>query len=106
MQVFKVNVPLVVENEIDHYVDKIAQDSIHDALKWYKDIMDKIYSLDKFPARRPYADEMSYHDFEIRNLIFGNYRILFRIKGQTVQVLHVKHGKMQRIPLEGKNKGQ
>ena len=101
MQVFKVDVPLIVENEIDHYVDEIAKDSINNALKWYRDLMDEIHSLDKLPARCPYADEMIYHDFEIRNLIFGNYRILFRIKNQTVQVLHVKHGKMARISLKG-----
>jgi plasmid stabilization system protein ParE len=100
MQVFKVYVPLIVENEIDHYVDEIAMDSINSALKWYRDIMDEIHSLDKFPARCPYADEMVYHDFEIRNLIFGDYRVLFRIEKKTVQILHVKHGRMERKPLE------
>ena len=62
--------------------------------------MDEIHSLEKFPSRCPYADEMIYHDFKIRNLIFGNYRVLFRIEKKTVQILHVKHGKMERNPLE------
>ena len=99
MRVFKVHISPTVEAEIEHYVHEIAKDSITHALKWYGDIMDNISRLEKSPARCPYADEMIFHDYEIRNLIFGNYRILFHIKGQTVQVLHVKHGKMQRRPL-------
>ncbi|MCK5591930.1 MAG: type II toxin-antitoxin system RelE/ParE family toxin [Candidatus Pacebacteria bacterium] len=87
-------------DEIEHYVDKIAKDSVNNALKWYEKIMREIDTLDKSPTRCPYADEMAFHDFEIRNLIFGIYRILFRIKGQTVQILHVKHGRMKRTPLK------
>jgi len=99
-QVFKVHISPTVEHEIEHYVHEIAKDPINNALKWYGDIMDKISMLNKSPARCPFADEMAFHDYEIRNLIFGNYRILFHIKVQTVQVLHVKHGKMKRRPLQ------
>ena len=100
MPVFKVHISPTVEDEIEHYVHEIAKDSINNALKWYGGILAKISTLNKSPARCPYANEMAFHDYEIRNLIFGNYRILFHIKGQTVQVLHVKHGKMKRRPLE------
>ena len=99
MRVFKVHISPTVEDEIEHYVHEIAKDSINNALKWYGDIMDKISTLNKSPTRCPFADEMVFHDYEIRNLIFGNYRILFHIKGQTIQVLQVKHGKMKRRPL-------
>ncbi len=100
MQVFKIHIPPTVEDEIEHYVHEIAKNSVTHALKWYGSIMGKISTLSKSPARCPYADEMAFHDYEIRNLNFGNYRVLFHIKGQTVQVLHVKHGKMKRRPLE------
>lgn len=100
MQAFKIKIPQSVEDEIEHYVDEIAKDSVNNALKWYGKIMDIIYTLDNSPTRCPYADEMAFHDFEIRNLIFGRYRILFRIEGHTVQILHVKHGRMKRRPLE------
>ncbi len=99
MRVFKVYISPTVEDEIEQYVHEIAKDSVINALKWYRAIMDKIMTLNKPPARCPYADEMVFHDYEIRNLLFGNYRILFHIKGYTVQVLHVKHGKMKRQPL-------
>lgn len=99
MQIFKVNVPPEVLSEIEHYVDAIAQDSVQSAVEWYLDIKQAIETLDQFPARCPYADENIFHDYEIRNLIFGNYRILFRIEEEIVQILHVKHGKMKRRPL-------
>jgi len=85
MQVFKVNVINEVLEEIEIEIEI--------------EIEEKIYSLDQSPTRCPYADEMVFHDYEIRNLIFGEYRILFHIDSLEVQVLHVKHGKMQRIPI-------
>ncbi len=99
MQIFKIDVPQEVLDEIEYYVDVIAQDSVQSAVKWYIDIKQRIETLDQSPARCPYADENIFHDYEIRNLIFGDYRILFRIEDKTVQILHVKHGKMRRRPL-------
>lgn len=99
MQIFKVDVPQEVLDEIEHYVDVIAQDSVQNAVEWYLNIKKTIETLDQFPARCPYADENIFHDYEIRNLIFGNYRILFRIESKTVQILHVKHGRMKRRPI-------
>ena len=60
---------------------------------------DKIAALNHSPSRCPYADEDRFHDYEIRNLIIGQYRVLFHIEKKTVQILHVKHGRMERIPL-------
>jgi len=99
MQAFKIDIPQEVLDEIEYYVDVIAQDSVQNALKWYFNIKQEIQTLNELPTRCPYADENIFHDYEIRNLIFGNYRILFRIENKVVQILHVKHGKMKRIPL-------
>lgn len=100
MSNFKVNLPESVIDEIEHYFVYIAQDSIQNALNWYQDIEEKIYTLDEFPSRCPVAYEDRFHDFEVRNLIFGEYRIIFRIQDKTVQVLHVKHGRLKREPLQ------
>lgn len=32
----------------------------------------------------------------IRHLIVGDYRALYLIRGDTVEVLHVRHGRMDR----------
>ncbi len=58
MQVFKVHISPSVIDEIEYYVDVIAQDSLPNAVKWYGEIMDKIKTLSQFPSRCPYADEI------------------------------------------------
>ena len=100
MPIFKVDIPPNVENEIEHYVDVIAQDDVTAALNWYRGIEAQIYKLDQNPKRCPIAFESRFQEYEIRNLLFGNYRVLFRIENKTVQILHVKHGRMERKPLE------
>ena len=55
MQIFKVDVPQEVLDEIEYYVDVIAQDSVQSAVEWYLDIKQTIETLDQFPKRCPYA---------------------------------------------------
>ena len=100
MQIYEMCIPESVLEGIEYYFHEIAKDSLENALDWYAEIKAKIETLDQFPERCPYAYENRFHDYEIRNLIFGAYRILFRIQGPTVQILHVKHGRIKRQPLE------
>ena len=67
----------------------------------YFAIHDKIQTLKESPNRCPMAFESRFYSYEIRNLIFGSYRVLFRVKEQeqTVQILHVTHGARERTPL-------
>ncbi|CDI04704.1 hypothetical protein BN873_p40009 [Candidatus Competibacter denitrificans Run_A_D11] len=53
------------------------------------------------PTFRPFATQTPFYSYEIRNLIFGSYRVLFCVKEQeqTVQILHVTHGARERTPL-------
>lgn len=103
MPSFKVDIPPHVEKEVEYYIDIIARDNLTAALNWYREIEVQINTLHQNPKRCPVAFESRFHEYEIRNLIFGNYRILFRIEKKTVQILHVKHGKMERKPLEQDN---
>jgi len=49
MQTFKVNIPQEVLDEIEYYVDVIAQDSVQNALKWYFNIKQEIQTLTQQP---------------------------------------------------------
>lgn len=100
MQKYRVDIPPSVINEIEHCAEFIAQDSVAAALRWYQGIEEKIQTLDINPARCPVAYESRFCDYEIRHLIFGDYRILFRIEGQIVQVLRVQHGARERTPVK------
>ena len=62
------------------------------ALRWYEGLMKAFRSLEKNPLRCPLAPESASFEEEIRQLIYGKYRILFTVEGETVFVLRVRHG--------------
>ncbi len=82
--------------EIENITDYIAEDSVTNALNWYENTTKKIRSLDSMPERCPIADENPYFDFEVHCLLVSDYRVLYRIKGDKVEILHIKHPRMNR----------
>jgi plasmid stabilization system protein ParE len=58
---------------------------------------DAIASLATFPERCPLAPEAVGLHFEVRQFLYGRkphvYRILFTIEGDTVNILHIRHGR-------------
>lgn len=88
--------PLAVErvSEIAQY---IARDNPSAAEKWVKTIFNKVGRLKTFPqSGRPLPET---GDQNIRELIHGNYRIIYRIEKIRVSILTVRHGK-QILPVE------
>lgn len=69
------------------------------AARWFAGIVDAINSLEQLPARCPLAPENGHFAEEIRQLLYGArrdvFRILFTIQGNTVHVLHIRHGAQQ-----------
>ena len=96
MQVYKVVITETAEVEIDEYLDFIADDSLENAISWYNNTYDKISTLSELTLRCPLADENPYFEFEVRCLLINNYRVLYRINGNIVEVLHIKHQRMKR----------
>ena len=76
----------------------IARDAPGRAATWLDGALRVIETLDSFPARCPLAPEDDAFEQEIRQLLYGDYRILFTIDRDTVRVLHVRHG--ARRPLD------
>jgi plasmid stabilization system protein ParE len=70
----------------------ISEQSEGAALRWYEGLMKAFRSLEKNPLRCPLAPESAVFEEEIRQLIFGKYRILFTVEKETVFVLRVRHG--------------
>ncbi len=94
MQKYRVEISFSVYEELESYAHYIAQDSVSAALGWYERMEKKIETLEESPERCMVSKDSQYCDYEIRHLIVGNYRILFRIEGDVVKVLHVFHGAM------------
>jgi toxin ParE1/3/4 len=87
--------PLAIDqaSEIAEY---IAQDNPDAAESWINKVFEKVEHLKEFPESGrivPETDNMT-----IRELIYGNYRIIYRVEEKKLSVLTVRHGK-QVLPL-------
>ena len=88
--------PLAIDRttEIAEY---IAQDNPSAALIWIETLFDKVQLLKSSPKSGRVVPET--HREDIRELIYGNYRIIYRVEKNKISVLIVRHGK-QILPLE------
>jgi toxin ParE1/3/4 len=88
---YRVEITEKAQEEVREAVRWIAQYSPEKAALWHFELLEKVDSLENFPARCPLAPESKIHGKEIQHLIFGKYRILFIIEDETVYVLRVRH---------------
>ena len=88
--------PLAVEraSEIAAY---LAGDNPATAEKWVDTVFMKVENLQDFPERGRIVPEAN--NKAIRELIYGNYRLIYRPEGKRVPVLTVQHGK-QILPVD------
>jgi toxin ParE1/3/4 len=88
--------PLAIDRatEIAEY---IAQDNPSAATKWVENIFTKVQLLKSAPKSGRMVPET--HREDIRELIYGNYRIIYRAEKAKISVLTVRHGK-QILPIE------
>ena len=67
-------------------------------------IEDAIATLERNPARWPLAPEAEWYDGDLRQLLHGKrrgiYRILFEVRGETVVILRVRHGRQNLLRQE------
>ncbi len=85
----------VIRNQA-HYL-AFEQKASLNAKRWLKGLWDKIDSLEKWPKRFSLAQENNYRPYEIRQLTYGDYLILFTIdeNRHVVYVIGFRHGKQQ-----------
>jgi toxin ParE1/3/4 len=86
--------PLAVER-INEIADYIAGDSSEAATKWIDEIFKKVERIEEYPLSGRVLPEINRTD--IREILFGNYRIIYRILKNEVNVLTIRHCK-QRLP--------
>jgi plasmid stabilization system protein ParE len=95
---YRVSIGPSAEADIEEAYDWIAEQSPRNAARWFNGIKKAIESLESMPERYHAAMESPALGYEIRQLIYGNYRVLFTVRDDTVYVLHVRHG--ARLPIE------
>lgn len=80
----------LAENDLNEIIDSIAQDSLEYALSFYEQVREKVENLEKFPKIGRKVPEID--NPEIRELILRNFRIIYRIFREKVQIIRVIHG--------------
>lgn len=88
--------PLAIDraSEIAEY---IARDKPIAAEKWITSVFSKVEQLASSPEIGRVVPEIE--DEQFRELIYGNYRIVYRIEKKQVSILTIRHGK-QILPIE------
>ena len=88
--------PLAIDRTTE-IVEYISQDNPSAAMIWVQTLFDKVQLLKSSPKSGRVVPET--HREDIRELIYGNYRIIYRVEKNKISVLTVRHGK-QILPLE------
>jgi len=88
--------PLAIDraSEISEY---IAQDKPSTAEKWINTVFLKIKQLKSSPEIGRVVPEIRNDQF--RDLIYGNYRIIYHIEKTQISIFTIRHGK-QILPID------
>ena len=88
--------PLAIDraSEIAEY---IAQDKPSAAEKWINTVFSKVGQLKSSPEIGRVAPEIRNDQF--RELIYGNYRIIYHVEKKQISILTIRHGK-QILPID------
>jgi plasmid stabilization system protein ParE len=96
--VYRVALADSAKADADAIYEYVTENSPQRGVEWFQDLMDCLYSLNRFPYRCPVAREARKVKREIRCLLFGKrrgiYRILYQVDEarRTVWILHIRHG--------------
>jgi addiction module RelE/StbE family toxin len=87
--------PLAVDRSSE-IADYIAQDKPSAAEKWINTVFSKVEQLESSPEIGRIVPELNNAQF--REIIYGNYRIIYRIEKKQISILTIRHGK-QILPI-------
>jgi plasmid stabilization system protein ParE len=88
--------PLAIDRASE-IADYIAKDKPSAAEKWINSLFSKVNQLKLSPEIGRIVPEIKNNQF--RELIYGNYRIIYYIEKKQISILTIRHGK-QILPIE------
>jgi len=92
-----VEIKPTAEQDLAQRYEQIAEESPQNALNWYLRMITAIEKLNLLAERCPLAPEDRDLNLGIRHLVIGDYRALYIINDEVVEILHVRHSRMSRI---------
>ena len=87
--------PLAID-KVSEIADHIAIDKPSAAEKWINTVFSKVEQLESSPEIGRIVPEVN--NSHLRELIYGNYRIIYRLEKKQISILTVHHGK-QILPI-------
>lgn len=99
---FRVKTSAKAKRDLDSILAWLSSQEAGEAgLRWFQGLREAVASLAHSPQRCPLAPEDAVFPFEVRQLLYGRkphvYRVLYAIEGNTISVLHVRHGRRRPI---------
>jgi plasmid stabilization system protein ParE len=99
---FRVEPTAQTQQDLDGILEWLLEQGAGEAgLRWFFKLEEAIASLSELPHRCPLAPEDKEFPFEVRQLVHGRkphqYRVLFTIDGDTVVILHIRHGRRRHL---------
>jgi plasmid stabilization system protein ParE len=94
---YAVNLTVRAERDLARLYVEINATHSETARKWYRGLKKQILSLEKLPCRCAVTPENE----NLRNLFYGHrrntYRVIYRVVGMQVDILHIRHGARKRF---------
>ena len=96
MSNYQVLIMPLAEKQLDEIASWYAESYPAVAAEWYSGFRRRIRELCDNPLQHALAQEHGLFPFEIRTLLYGSgrkktHRAIFRIVGETVEVLAIRH---------------
>lgn len=88
---FRVRISETAERDVEEVWRFIGRDSFEAATTFVLHLEEQVSTLEMLPARCPLIPENELSGTQYRHLIYGEYRIIFRVVGRTVYVLRIIH---------------
>lgn len=79
------------EWDVAQFHARIAWDKPGAADRWAEAVRDQMLSLNQLPERYEVIPEADQFSAEYRHIIFGNYRIIYRVEHDRVVIVRVIH---------------
>ncbi|MDI6793505.1 MAG: type II toxin-antitoxin system RelE/ParE family toxin [bacterium] len=87
---------LTAKKRLVEIFDYIAQDNVQAAARFTKQLKEQTKKLSRFPKIGRVVPEINIPN--IREIIFGNYRIIYQIQKKSIYILTIRHGAQQLFP--------
>ena len=83
------------QNNLLQIIDYISQDSPARANAFARKIIASVNRLKAFPRMGRHVPELASEPVQPREMIVGNYRVIYQISTHTIEIVTVFHGTKQ-----------